>query len=127
MPYKSTVFALLHRQANAYAAIYHVITPLGTKVLMDIVTRFRDGAFVMTTNSRQAMTLAVPEHIHRYLLNKGAPDAMWADHQQKVAELAGRHGGVRGPVGPDDFVDAFRGSFREQADFNVSRKVYLPA
>ena len=94
--------------------------------MIDMVTQLRDGDMVLTVNSRQGMALNVPQRIHRRLAHRQMPDAMWRVHDRRVGELAGDHGGVRGPVGPDDFVDSFAGSFRIQADYNLARGVYVP-
>ncbi|MFQ6131076.1 MAG: hypothetical protein ACE5R4_03495 [Armatimonadota bacterium] len=127
MPYDSLVFATLNRAENAYACAYHVITPVGTKVFYDFVTRLRDGGGLTSTSSREGVAVLEPEKFRRQALHGASPEELWRAHQAKLAELAPLAGGVAGPVSADDFVEAWRRHIREVADFQAERGVYLPA
>jgi hypothetical protein len=126
MPYNSTVFAFMNRRDDAYAAVYHVMSPMGDKKGMDFVTRFRDGSGLTTTNIPDGVALQAPAHHHRFLVAGASAEALWPAHQAEVARLLPSVGGLRGSVGEEDFIDSWRRSIRDGADFQTARGVFVP-
>jgi len=126
MPFNSTVFAFMNGTEDAYSAVYHIISPVGDKKGMDFVTRFSDGSGLSTTNVKEGVAMEAPPHHHRLLVAGAATEALWAAHKAEVERLGVATGGVRGPVSQEDFIDSWRRSIRDSADFHASRGVYVP-
>jgi hypothetical protein len=126
MPFDTIVFAYMKPAENAYAAIYHLTTPLGSKTGMDFVTRFSDGSGLTTTNVKDGVALQAPPHHRRQLLEKAGPDQLWPAHRHLAEEVAAEAGGTHGPVGHEHFIESWRRSIRETVDFHAARGVYVP-
>jgi len=126
MPYSNTIFAFMNRRENAYSAVYHIISPMGDKKGMDFVTRFQDGSGLSTTNVKEGVAMEAPAHHHRRLVAGAGAEALWEAHRAEVARLSPTCGGLRGSVGDEDFIDSWRRSIRDSADFHAARGVYVP-
>jgi hypothetical protein len=126
MPYDTMVFALMNRAENAYGVAYDMITPAKTKTMCDITTGFRDGTDLTSCTSKEAVAVPSPPGRHKQAFPGALPEQLWQAHQAKVAELAPAAGGVAGPVSPEDFIEHWRQYFRECADFQAGRGVYVP-
>ncbi|MGQ9731882.1 MAG: hypothetical protein ACUVX8_11510 [Candidatus Zipacnadales bacterium] len=125
MPFRNVVFAMMNANANAYAAHYYVLSPLKAQTATEFMTQFVNGSELTTTNAKEGVLLEAPSHHFRQLLMKASPPQLWEAHQERVAELAAHHGGISGPVGQEHFIECWRKSIRESADFHASRGVYV--
>ena len=126
MPYDSMVFALMNRSENAYGLVYHIVTPMKSKTMCDIVTVFKDGTDLTTCTSKEAVAVTSPPGSHKQALDGASPQQLWRAHQTKVAELSPSAGGIAGPVNQEDFIEHWRQYFRDYADFQAGRGVYVP-
>jgi hypothetical protein len=116
----------MNRSEDAYALVYDIVTPMKTKTMCDIATVFGDGSDLTTCTSKEAVAIKSPPGSHKQAIHGAAPEELWRAHQAKVAELAPSAGGVAGRASPDDFTEHWRQYFREYADFQASRGVYVP-
>ncbi len=126
MPYDSMVFALMNRSENAYGLVYDIVTPMKTKTMCDISTVFRDGTDLTSCTSKEAVAVVSPPGSHKQALEGALPQQLWPAHQAKAAELAPFAGGVAGPVSPEHFIAHWQQYFRDCADFQAGRGVYVP-
>jgi len=127
LPYDNVIFALMNREEQAYADIYHVITPMKNIVYTEFVTCLADGGGLTTVNNREAVATESPPLARRQALHGASPEALWQAHRAKLAELAPAAGGVSGPVSVEHYAERFRQAWRRFADFQVQRGAWVPA
>jgi len=116
----------MNRDQNAYAAVYHIQGPMGEKTGMDFVTRLNDDSGLTTTNMKEGVAMEAPAHHRRRLVAGAEPVALWEAHWAEVNRIRWDAGGIRGPVGQEDFIESWRRSIRDTADFHAARGVYVP-